>query len=177
MKKMAVTIVTAFFVSGTLGVRIPFCGIRSTRMRVCRCGVRSLRKIGRISMLRAPRRLTPVLPCCLLVCASAVAADRQDDFDHLIEINKASLVMLVEDGLVSPALAARIAEGTLTIDAEQRAEGSRRSSNHLVLRLAPRSRPLLLSRTSAESLSSAWRPSKGAGPPFTGAIGRAGRPE
>ena len=71
----------------------------------------------------------------VIACAATTAtvfAQEHDDFDHLIEINKASLVMLVEEGLVPTDLAARIASGTLQIEDEQRAEGARRSSNYLV---------------------------------------------
>ena len=67
----------------------------------------------------------------LLIAGTAWSQDR-DDYDHLIEINMASLTMLVEEGLVPRSLASKIAAGTLTIEEEQRAEGARRSSNYLV---------------------------------------------
>ncbi len=67
----------------------------------------------------------------LLVVTTGLAQDR-DDYDNLIEINMASLTMLVEEGLVPRSLASKIAAGTLTIEQEQRAEGARRSSNYLV---------------------------------------------
>ena len=76
-------------------------------------------------------RYLPVMLFCAVV-APATAAEPHDDFAHLVEINKASLVMLVEEGLVPRDLAARIAIATEKIDEEQSAEGSRRSSNYLV---------------------------------------------
>lgn len=60
------------------------------------------------------------------------SAQSSDNFDHLIAINMASLIMLVEEGLVPADLAARIADGTLRIEEEQAQEGAQRSSNYLV---------------------------------------------
>lgn len=81
-----------------------------------------------------PIRTTVHLLCmtwCAFV-ASTSAAQERDDYDNLIEINMASLTMLVEEGFLPRSLAARIAEGTLIIEEEQRAEGARRSGNYLV---------------------------------------------
>ena len=81
-----------------------------------------------------PIRNTVLFFCaawCALV-ASICAAQERDDYDNLIEINMASLTMLVEEGFLPRSLAARIAEGTLIIEEEQRAEGARRSGNYLV---------------------------------------------
>jgi argininosuccinate lyase len=63
------------------------------------------------------------------VTSVALAAD--DDFDRLVQINKASLVMLVEQRLVRDELARTIARGISQVDVEQRATGSQRSSNYL----------------------------------------------
>lgn len=62
---------------------------------------------------------------------AANAAEHHDNFHHLGEINKASLVMLVEEELVPKKLAKRIAEGIEQVIAEQDAAGSARSSNYL----------------------------------------------
>jgi len=55
-----------------------------------------------------------------------------DDFYHLGEINKASLVMLAEVGLVPRSLAATIATGIDHVLAEQDTPSARRSSDYLV---------------------------------------------
>jgi argininosuccinate lyase len=73
----------------------------------------------------------------VLMIASAIAPvvqaeSRHDDFAHLIEINKASLVMLLEQELVPDDLAEEIANGIGQIDTEQESSGSQRSSNYLV---------------------------------------------
>ena len=61
--------------------------------------------------------------------SSALSAD--DDFDRLVQINKASLVMLADQRLVPDDLARKIARGIKQVDLEQRASGSQRSSNYL----------------------------------------------
>ena len=67
-----------------------------------------------------------------LVPAGAAAQGERDDFDRLGQINKASIVMLAEAGLVPPPLAATIAAGIAQVIAEQGEPGSRRSSDYLV---------------------------------------------
>jgi argininosuccinate lyase len=67
-----------------------------------------------------------------VVPATALAAPAHDDFAHLIEINKASLIMLHEQELLTAELARDIARGTARIIDEQAAPGARRSSNYLV---------------------------------------------
>lgn len=71
------------------------------------------------------------LPLLLLLPALAAAKGRHDDFDHLVEINKASLVMLTEQKLLPGDLARTIARGIDRIVEEQAAPGSKRSSNYL----------------------------------------------
>jgi len=61
----------------------------------------------------------------------APAASECDAFCYLAQANKASLVMLVETGLVSETLGAEIAKGIGRVVDEQGAEGARRSSNYL----------------------------------------------
>ena len=67
----------------------------------------------------------------LLPFGSPLLAEPHDDFHHLGEINRASLVMLAEEGLVSAKLARKIATGVDTVIDEQNRPGSRRSSNYL----------------------------------------------
>ena len=76
----------------------------------------------------------PVLFIVALALAPAAAAaqDARDDFHHLGQINKASIVMLAETGLVPEPLAATIAAGIAQVIAEQGEPGSRRSSDYLV---------------------------------------------
>ncbi len=84
-----------------------------------------------MSRSRLATALTLVLGCV----ASAVPASAQtshDDFYHLGEINKASIVMLAEVGLVPESLAATIAAGIETVVDEQGQPDARRSSDYLV---------------------------------------------
>ena len=80
----------------------------------------------------------PAAGCILLMLAlalfpaGAAAQGERDDFDRLGQINKASIVMLAEAGLVPAPLAATIAAGIAEVVAEQAEPGSRRSSDYLV---------------------------------------------
>lgn len=66
------------------------------------------------------------------LCQSSLSvADTHDDFQHLGEINKASIVMLAEEGLVPVSLAAEITAGIARVIAEQDEDGAARSSNYL----------------------------------------------
>ena len=67
-----------------------------------------------------------------LLPAGAAAQGERDDFDRLGQINKASIVMLAEAGLVPEPLAATIAAGIAQVIAEQAEPGARRSSDYLV---------------------------------------------
>ncbi len=58
-------------------------------------------------------------------------AETHDNFQHLGEINKASIVMLAEEGLVPASLAAKITAGIGRVIAEQNEDGAARSSNYL----------------------------------------------
>ena len=79
-----------------------------------------------------PRRLVTLGIALALVPAVAGAQGERDDFDRLGQINKASIVMLAEAGLVPPPLAAAIAAGIAQVIAEQGEPGARRSSDYLV---------------------------------------------
>jgi argininosuccinate lyase len=67
----------------------------------------------------------------MLAWSVSARAETHDDFDHLVAINKASLVMLAEEGIVPADLATQIATGIVAIDEEQAIEGAARSSNYL----------------------------------------------
>lgn len=58
-------------------------------------------------------------------------AECPDFFCYLVEANKASLVMLNEEGLVDRRQAAAIAAAMVQLSAEQEAEGARRTANYL----------------------------------------------
>ena len=62
----------------------------------------------------------------------ASAQSIHDDFYHLGEINKASIVMLAEGGLVPSGLAETIASGIRKVMTEQRTLDASRSSDYLV---------------------------------------------
>ena len=64
--------------------------------------------------------------------ALAQSDDAHDDCYRLGQINKASIVMLAETGLVPEPLAATIARGIERVIAEQDRPGARRSSDYLV---------------------------------------------
>lgn len=67
----------------------------------------------------------------LILSGSAIAAELHDDFAHLSEINKASLVMLLEEELIPRKLARDIASGVEQVIVEQGESGAARSSNYL----------------------------------------------
>ena len=80
------------------------------------------------------RRVHFLITWAAVAIASAgavTATERHDDFDHLVEINQASLVMLVEERLLARDLAQRIAAAVLQIADEQSQPGSQRSANYL----------------------------------------------
>ena len=79
-----------------------------------------------------PLRCIIFFTCLLsLLAAMASRANTHDDYYHLGQINKASIVMLAEEGLVPAELAASIAKGIAVVIDEQEREGSVRSSNYL----------------------------------------------
>jgi argininosuccinate lyase len=80
------------------------------------------------------RQVFAVAACAVVALTHAgvgYASERHDDFDHLVEINQASLAMLVEEQLLDRDLAKRIAAAVLQIAEEQARPGSQRSSNYL----------------------------------------------
>ena len=67
----------------------------------------------------------------MLATTTSGAEALNDDFHHLSEINKASLVMLVEEGIVPASHAREIARGMTQVFDEQAEPGAERSSNYL----------------------------------------------
>jgi len=67
-----------------------------------------------------------------LSAGTSFAQTDHDDFYHLGEINKASIVMLAEVGLVPEPLAATIANGIRHVIAEQDKPDARRSADYLI---------------------------------------------
>ena len=78
------------------------------------------------------RRLSALIVALALAPAAVSAQDARDDFHRLGQINKASIVMLAEVGLVPESLGATIAAGIAQVIADQGEPGSRRSSDYLV---------------------------------------------
>ena len=76
--------------------------------------------------------LAALIVSLALVPAGAAAQDARDDFHHLGQINKASIVMLTEEELVPEPLGATIAAGIAKVIAGQDEPNSRRSSDYLV---------------------------------------------
>src|SRR5450759_1007391 len=70
--------------------------------------------------------------CALLPCFGASA----DSFDRLSQINKASLVMLSETGLVPKPMAAAIARGIRSVMADEAKPAAGRSGDYLVFEAA-----------------------------------------
>lgn len=81
---------------------------------------------------RLAARIATLVAALALAPAGVSAQGARDDFHHLGEINKASIVMLTEAGLVPRPLGARIAAGIAEVIAGQGAPGARRSSDYLV---------------------------------------------
>lgn len=71
------------------------------------------------------------IACLLLLPLAVLDAETHDDFRHLGQINKASIVMLAEEDLVPGDLAASIARGIAKVIKEQDEPGSARSGNYL----------------------------------------------
>src|SRR5712691_8446575 len=65
-----------------------------------------------------------------------VGARAGDSFDRLSQINKASIVMLSETGIVPKPMAARIARGITAVMANQAKPGAGRSGDYLVFEAA-----------------------------------------
>ena len=83
------------------------------------------------------RMATVGLIISLILCGSSLIRGQDDQvhdtFYSLIQLNKAQLVMLKEQGLVSPALARNIAQALKAVDERESRPGSERSSDYLKL--------------------------------------------
>ncbi|MDX1481197.1 MAG: argininosuccinate lyase [Woeseiaceae bacterium] len=82
-------------------------------------------------MVRSPAAWLAALLLAFPGAATAHHGGAHDDFDYLAEINRASLVMLVEQGLVPADLAHRIADAIGRVVEEQGMPGAARSANYL----------------------------------------------
>ncbi len=86
-------------------------------------------------LLQWPARAALALLLVAAVTTTATAGER-DLFDHLIDANKAQIVMLAEEGLVDEAMAKRIASALADHADTQSAAGAERNADYLALEAA-----------------------------------------
>jgi len=72
------------------------------------------------------------LQAALYALIAPLSIHAADSFDRLSQINKASIVMLAENGIVPKPMAARIARGIRTVMADEAKPDARRSADYLV---------------------------------------------
>ena len=73
----------------------------------------------------------PFALALLVAAGSALAQEKRDDFYWLGELNKASTVMVVEQGIVPKALGKTIADAVAQVIADAEKPGARRSGDYL----------------------------------------------
>ena len=72
-------------------------------------------------------------PWVLLVATGVAAQEKRDEFYYLSELNKASSVMVVEQGIVPKALGRSIAETVSKVIADAEKAGAQRSGDYLIV--------------------------------------------
>lgn len=72
-------------------------------------------------------------PWVLLVATGVAAQEKRDEFYYLGELNKASSVMVVEQGIVPKALGRSIAETVSKVIADAEKAGAQRSGDYLIV--------------------------------------------
>ena len=69
----------------------------------------------------------------VLVVTGVAAQEKRDEFYYLSEMNKASSVMVVEQGIVPKALGRTIAETVSKVIADAEKSGAQRSGDYLIV--------------------------------------------
>src|SRR4051794_27675363 len=87
-----------------------------------------LPKLSRVQWPSFPGWQSAAVVSVLVCCANGLLG--ADAFARLTEINKASIVMLAETGIVPKPMASRIASGIRTVAANEDQPGAQRSGDY-----------------------------------------------